>query len=58
MNNMPAIKANKLKSAVAGYVNAAEAVREGIATHVQKHRAAQHAARKAAEAARKLNQEN
>jgi len=56
MTDIPAIKPAKLESKLAGYVSAAEAVREGIATHAQKHRAAQHEARKALAAARKLQE--
>lgn len=54
MTDIPKLKSTKLGARLTEYVSAAEAVREGIATHVQKHRHAQHEARKAAAAARKL----
>lgn len=56
MADIPPIKTNKLPTALKGYVGAAEAVREGIATHVQKHRAALHAERSKAAANLKLTQ--
>lgn len=56
MTDIPKLKTSKLGTKLADVITAAEAVREGIATHVQKHRAAQHAAREAVAANRKLEQ--
>ena len=54
MPDIPKYKTSKVAAKLDEYLTAAEAVREGIATHVEKHRAAQHAKRQALEQARKL----
>lgn len=54
MTDIPKVKTSDLNAKLAGSVSAAEAVREGIATHAQKHREAMHEARKLAAQQRKL----
>lgn len=54
MADMPRLKPTKLAKRLDDYVNASEAVREGIATHAQKHVAALRAAREKIASNRKL----
>lgn len=54
--DIPKVQSTDLAGKLKAYAGAAAAVREGIATHAQKHRAAMHEARKAAAAKARLTQ--
>jgi hypothetical protein len=56
MPDIPKIKTSKLAARLAAYHGAAAAVRAGIATHAEKHRALQHKQREELAAARKLQE--
>lgn len=56
MPDIPKTPTSELDVTLSNLMSAAQKVREGIATHIQKHEAERNKARSAAAAARKLQQ--